>query len=494
MISTDYEIPTGAKWWIPIRDLTARVQESDWLRSVADRRIKDLDGIRSYLTRLLLTVIVIACLLLCRWGGGAVAVWTWPMLVFPLAQVYFEIRLHLRVWRRTELERADPGSLAGADSTGTVEGPTGPPTRPTRNRIDYAMVKFWQNNYEKRPFNVTGLIGAIAVPALLIDVAFGVVPIDRYAWIKVTAFAAAVLYANSGLGGPLLEATVYSDKQFGPLLRLLRPFVWMALTVATAALVFWSARADRWSSDSLPYAYLACALTCGLGLRIREHDRVAGAASLLVRDANADAARRIANELHDLVQAHKSSLGAAIALDGLGPANRIELESLRDSMAHLHKRAQQRDIALEDSLLPDARTQLEEISRPMANDAHFDVDVLLPGSGIHPEQSAFAKRLASTLVHNVVQEYGRRPQVSERRLAVVAALDGSMIRLTVEDGLGLVPREKWESASTIGHFRREVCHDRGGTFEQRATPCGKVIEAVWPNTFRPLLQQHDDEL
>lgn len=484
MITLDVQRPSASRWRQPFTDLRGTQEPSDWLRQVAHMRVFAFDRIRQFLTRLALTAVIAAAFALLP----EVSVWAWALLTLGLVQGVLEVALepYVRFDAVTKLPLV-------------VEG-----LKPLR--------AWWVNVYGRLPFNATGILGAGAVIANLVAVNFGTRADDSTGWVKVAALAAAVLYANSGSSGPLLEATSYEDNIAGTVLRRLRPIYWPGLAAFAVGLVLWSRATGDWPAQAVPYAFMACALVYVLGLRIREHDRLATAAGILVTNATGQAGRRIGDELHRIVSPlTKGPLDRILRSEAIDPLDRRALRMFTDFIGRAHKEARRsRGFDLGNSLLPDLASLIAYDCAVQGVDPTIDIDVPgidgdadAPASGdgaegadpqaVSEETAWFAKQLITTLVQNAVQAYARA-NAPERLLAVAAFLDGKYVVVRVADSLAPIPDEVWNRPNTtLNNFRRSL-EDRGGSLSQEVLGTeGKVIEARWVNGLRPLLDMNWDE-
>jgi len=452
--------------------MIGRREASDWLRQVADMRVFSYDRIRQFLTRLALAAGIGASFVLLP----GVTWWAWALLGFALLQGILEIALEPYV-RVNDLQ-GQPLIVQALEPLRT----------------------WWSAVYERLPFNATGILGAAAVIANFAAVTFGTSANDATGWVKVAALACALLYANSGLSGPLLEATVYSDKAAGSVLRRLRPAVWVMGVLLAAGTVYVSDLAGRWPTSAVPYAMVACGLPYALGLRIREHDRLASAAGLLIKRSNQEASTRIGAELHRLVSPLlKGPLDRVLNLEGINPVDRVALRLFAEDIKHAREKTVH-GIDLGERLLPDTETLVAQICAPGWIDPTVDIDLPVRQSGVQnaehvvsDENAWFAKQLVATLAQNSVWAY-QAAESLDRPLVVSAYLRAGEIVVSVIDALPPVPDEMWDRAEgTLSNFRRAV-GERGGTLRQILLDGGgKAIEARWQNRLRPLLDTTTQE-
>ena len=321
-------------------------------------------------------------------------------------------------------------------------------------------------------------MGAIAVPCNIAAAVF-LTGNHTNSPAKVAAFACAVLYLNSGLTGPLLDTTVYSPLQRTPrLLRRIRPMIWLVFVFALAAVVAASQEwGSAWPTDALPYAYLVCLLPYALGLRIREYERALGAAGAVVAQAQSDSNRRVAHDMHELLQTFKVPLQTALNLDGLDPSSRMGLITFMNNVRVIYDNARNHKIDLQSGIMP----PLEHIVRNICNPASAIATTNIQIDKLDEANSAFAKQLISTLTHNAVQAYEREFKIRvARTLEVQAHVIDDRINIVVTDRLVPIPENLWcLRGSTIG-FIRDKLRQQGGDLRQIPLASGgKSIQADW---------------
>lgn len=440
--------PEG-RWRQIMWDQVAPAHESDWMRSVADARLVDHDRIRPYVARGALALgVAVAFTRLPTTNPIA-----WLVLLLPATQVVLEIVLEGKF--QTKRQPKGAGALVG---------------------VGY-------RNYERKMINVTGVLGAVACGALVLAVAFGTGSAGP-AWVRVAALAAALLYTNSGILGPLAEATAYSPLQRTPgWLRRARPVLWVAAVVLAAVIVTLSAHwPGAWPDGSLPFAYLACVLPYAFGLRLREFERAAHAAGSVAAKSRSDANRQASYELHELLQVTKGPLDDALAQPGLEPADRLRLEMFVLNLQMMYNKARSRETDMQAGVLPTveelvAHVCAPELVRPRVELAIATLDVA---------HGALARVLISTLTNNAVQAYAQHPDVEDRRVTIVARVVAGWVDVLVADTLpGPLPVHVWDPQGTLGHMRQEVA-SHGGVLAEVAHPMGKALHARWPATLTPL--------
>ena len=465
------------RWRQPFVDLALPRKESDWLGQVAHERGFVYDRIRQFMTRLALVVVIGVCFVLLP----EVAWWAWLLLVPSLVQGLSEIALEKPVRRRLRQKR------------------------PSESRRPVArLVNVWWKAYGRRTLNVTGQLGAVAVVANVAAVTFGTWADDATGWLKVAAFAAAVLYANSGCSAPLIEDTVYERGNWGPLLRRIRPFVWPVVCLLAAGFVLLSQVAGRWPSSALPYAYLVCALPYALGLRIREHDRVANAAGRLVRAANARKAEHIGLDLHNMTSLLvKGPIDRIVASDGIDEYDKRTLMAFLDDIEYAHSKSRQAvSLDQEATLLPSVTTVIGRTCNNAGIDPVLDIDLPDPDeeddstrAATISQEAYFARQVMKVLTDNALSAYRDRPDIDEPYLKVSAHVQDDHVVVAVTDALDPIPEWKLDrSEGILAQVRPMVIDDRKGELRQIVLETGgKTIEARWPMDFRDVrLMDWDD--
>lgn len=467
MITLDATSPRHGRWVQPFADLLAPAPTSDWFRQVAHLRVFAFDRIRPFLTRLMLLAVIAVCIA----ALPEVSWVAWVLLVPALVQGGLEILFEPYV------------RVRDADRWPAVV------------RYLRPAMRWWASVYERRQLNLTGLIGTVAVVANVVACAFLTTADESTGWIKVAAFGCAVLYANSGVAGPVLESTSYSERSSrgSHAAGRLRPAYWVLVLAAAAGVVRGSDALDRWPGSAVPYAYLACGLAYALGLRVREHDRLVAAGGLLAQASEDEGATSLARGLHDLVSPRRALFRRIMEVDGVAPGDRIQLAGFVEDLDYL--RAKSHGLRIDESLVPDVRTRVAQTCRAGFVELELDIDLIADADGpgsLHKVTVDFARDVVSTLVLNAVQAY-ERAEAEERQLGVRAERIGQDVVLSVTDGLPLVPDEVWEEPG--GNLRnvRATLRDRGGDLRQIPRDGGgKTIEARWPDTYRPLLDMDEE--
>lgn len=481
-VRSDVEVPQEFSWWRPLREVFSAPAASDWVRQVAHVRHFLFDDMHDSIARAMADLGLDAVFP----AIGHVRRWAW----WALAPTMTQVALDLWLVQTARWAALKDDSLF-AESVATFA----PREGSRRDRAKLPILRIAASSYDTLPVNVTGVLGAVALPLNVLAVLYGTDAKPGRGWAKVTAFGLSVAVLNSGLTGMMMDATMHTDKALGRTLRAARPWIWLSTTAALLATTGHSISQGRWPKGSTPYALMVCLLPYYIGLRTRQHDRVARAAGILHDRAITYEFNRIGRELHEVVQPYKRAVAAAVSEPGLAEDDRADLIVLRATLEHIRE-LQARGIRAHVSLLPPAsvlfrRMTVRKIPKPIIDVAALDGALRGEGPVIDRNHAEVATRLASTLIHNALQAYDARLDVMDRTLRVSVSLDADQtIRVEVEDGLPPLTTEQLTSEhGTLAHYRREVTEHLGGTFEQVPTPSGgKAIVATWRNHFTELIR------
>lgn len=445
------------RWRQILRDTTAAPEVSSWNAAVTHQRILDVDRIRPFVARGAVALLLAVGLMVVedvRW-------WAWLAFIPVVAQVVLEIMLE------TPVRRPD------------AEAEAAPQVR--------WIVRVWHRNRERLKVNVTGVLGAVAVLAVVAATIFGAG--DRGpGWARVACLALALVYCNSAMLGPLLDVTTYSDNQSGsPVIRALHPWWWVIFAIAAALLVGISSVLGLWPDEAVPYAFVACALPYAMGLRQRDYERDMRAARLAAdaraRDNNAVVARK----LHDLCQPVKRLMARTDGMDRLEPNDVIDLRYFIMTVGQLHQNARNHSGAGA-VRMPELRDAL----RYATASAHADFQVDLSLEQLDDDDVDLATRILTTLVHNASQAYVNDTafdpwiEVVARPVLEPGAAVPSHFEVRVEDGLALIPDNVWTGSATLVHCQEDIRRRGGQMSQEELADGGKAVKAVWPIT-RPRL-------
>jgi hypothetical protein len=398
----------------------------------------------------------------------------WAFLVPAAVQVALEIALEPTM-RREQVSEADTWVLL----------------RP--------IVKVWRANYERIPVNITGLLGGVAVVANMVAVLFLSGTHDP-GWLRVAAFATAVLYCCSGTLGPLTDAPFYSPLDRTPsFVRLARPFAWLVIIVILVVFVLIANdTVGPWVDQSLPYALLVCALPYYIGLRARDYERDLGAAAVVMAIADAEERRFIALEVHDMFQPAKHGLERVIETADLTSAQRSGLRVFLYDMNDLYAQAKTGLFDHGAFAAP-----IENRIRAICETAQMEYgagSVFELEGRVDEDNYRLARTVATTLTDNAKQAYETLYETDpgcdvDNSISVAMTLVDHLAVVEISDRLQLIPEHIFaRDGSTLGRVRHTL-ERRGGTLTQHATPTGKTIRATWSIHLMPVrdANRSDDE-
>ncbi|GAB4003693.1 ATP-binding protein [Nocardioides ultimimeridianus] len=437
-------------------DAVSRAPQSDWGRRFAEVRITQYDGIRPFVSRAAL-VIVLGTLLLPLPGHHLLGL----LLLAPAAaQVSLELLLEPVVRARSLTQSGTEGLL------GTLARPW-----------------FW--NYERGLTNITGIVGAAACLCLLVEVVYNTGSGSQ--WQRVAALAVGTGYAISGLNSVVCDTAVYSPRgdRLPQALRALMPFAWLfALGLVLINVIIAQAHARVWG-DAFPYAVMATLLLWCNGQRFRDHTRDLQVGAVVAADRDRETGRRAATDLHNLLQAAKGPLQDA-EMTVPNPQTRAALVLLRLDLEAVYTSAHEGTLDLAGGLVPPVTEHLSRLCRgavlPLRTDIALD-DV--------PDADRWlARQSIMLLTKNAVDGYtsGRIDWV-ERGINVQARFDGRFVTIAVRDGLPSIPDAVWQRDDTTLSKLRGDAHERGGSLTQTADSSGKTIVVTWPVALAPLRDQ-----
>ncbi|NUR94413.1 MAG: hypothetical protein HOV67_04045 [Kribbellaceae bacterium] len=431
-------------WRQLVLDLLAPAKAEDWYAVVAHTRIRYYDQMRPYVTRGALLLIIAVSLYVVPGTPG----WAWWLLVPALIQTSLEIYLN----------------------------------RYTRNaitpqfRVIRTMTAVVNWSYDKTIVNVTGMIGVVACPTNIFLVAFAIGPAEP-GWMKVAGFAATLLYLNSGLAGVFLDVAHYSRRQIlPPPLPQMRTAAWLIAVVIVECIVAFSVTAGRWAPAMVPVAYLAGLIPIALGTRIREHDRLIGAAGRVAEPAVTSARRRLVHDVHDLVNKVKAVALGIRAIEEVPADIRIAADEIPPLLDSLKEMADEKEW-----IRKNGRISLETWSFRVVSDFGLDLTVHEDWGQIDESSYQLARQFVNTFLLNTGEAVSKAGGRCSKRAVVTATQSDGVLRIGVEDGCPLVPAAQWcTPRSTTGRLAERVREQFGGTLEQNATAQGKIIQATWP--------------
>jgi hypothetical protein len=425
--------------WLQIwRDLVVPAPVSHWASQVTELRIYAYDQIRPFVTRGFLLVVLAALLAF----ADATSPLVWQLLLVGAAQTVLEIHLDFRL-RRGSTSR-------------------------------FRLIQLMMNVAEERQMgqtlvNVTGVMGAVAVPLNLVCVLYLTGP-GEPAWVKLAAFVVAILYGNSGILNVLLDCTFYSVRQRLPrFVTLLRAHVWLLAGAALAAMVGVSVALGRWNTRTEPAAWLACGLTYVIGMKMREYDRFLRVSGERARDAMTKARERLAHDVHDQFTGIRSFIRDLYFDENANPDSKVlavELGTFTKEIADEQKWIAQ-----------GGRTSLPGMVEQLASDLGRNIRSDLRFGELSQRNRDLARQLITTLVTNAAQALRDDP---DARISVAGLVADESVHVRVGDPLPAIPDGRWcPKGSTMG-IVRERLREGGGDLTQTSTGDGKQICGVWP--------------
>lgn len=449
--------------WVALRaDLFAPPDRSDWTRRVTDERILTSDRSRPYVSRGVLLLGIAASLAVLP----DVLWWAWLLLLVGVAQTVLEILLEPRF-------------------RGAAMGDSG-------NDLLAGSVRFANRMYERLPFNLTGLLGAVAVPVNVLIAIFLTGP-DNPGPAKVGLFVLTLLYANSGILGTLMDTPWFSPRSLiDARVHRAQPFFWLLVTTAAVALVLGGAMAERWPDGSLPYALLACGLCYHIGLRVRDYCRTMQAAARVLVQASVEERVSLALMLHDTLQPAKYGLPRVIESADLSGGQRAALRTMVSDIEELYVEAQRGKVD-SGTLL---RASFEQRVRQLVGSAgvsyrgsRFDLDGRLDA-----DNHRFAHHMLTNLVQNARDAYESDPFLPDHPAIVVTMwLDDGYASIAVSDNLAPIPEIVFaRPGSTLGSLRDRLRVQKGD-LTQAVDSSGKTITARWSTALRPLRELTSEE-
>lgn len=454
------------RWRQISEELGRRATPSSWRKEVSHLRIREVDRIRPFVTRAVLTFCILGCLL----ALGQVHPWAWAVLAIPLLQSGLEVFLEEKTRDVSHRDRQSEVWLI----------------RP--------LMSLWCRNKERIRVNATGLLGVLSCIAVGAIALFGTS--GGPGWLRVLLLVLAVLFINSALLGPLLDdATFSANSSSGEVLRVMTYWWWLVILVVLVAFVLLADATGFWSQGTLPYAIGATFLTYAIGLRQRayERDMDAGALAMLARTGAEN--REIRQFLHDVCQPVKaiSERGRDGKTVELTPADIVALRVFMAMISETLRGAREEvDGRIE---LPGLDSALEVIATSAWFHPKVTRDTAAMGK-LHEEDSPLADGLLMTLLFNSLQAYEPimtawrktppeerpprpRPWIDMTVRVDMRDDDAEWVTLAVSDGLGLVSEHSWITSPTLTSRCRAV-ELRGGTMRQETRGVGKTVVAQWP--------------
>lgn len=447
-------------WVQMLRDMTAPAPMSHWAADVTSLRIVHYDRVRPFATRGTLLALVAIFLSL------APGTWwlTWTLLIPSVVQVALEILLEPYV--------------------GAADVPD--------RRVWSFLASIAESAHAKTLINVTGVIGAVAVPCNIVAVAYLCGP-GHPTWPKVLALAAAAGYGVSAMMSFLADTTHYSANQSPGrghrTFRAVRPHVWLILVVAMTAIVAGSIAAGRWAPEMVPLAWALCTVPVLIGTKQRDYERVLRASAEQLPEVQAGAKRAMSKDYHNTNTDIRTFTRGIANNDSLPAELRIRAAELAPLISLMTEAVDH-----EQWLRQGQRPSLAGIADKHASDRGLTLTADIRLDNLQPENYDLARSLISALLINIGQAVEKRQQALGKEdqgtpapvpVTVVGAVRAGQVRICVRDPLP--PVASWARAgSTTAWLHAELLSrgSRDGLTQHpvdAADPTrGKEIRASWP--------------
>lgn len=338
-------------------------------------------------------------------------------------------------------------------------------------RLMLALQDKWQ--WERTLLNVTGALGALAVPANLVAVLF-CTGAGEFAWVKVAALVLVIAYGNSGIMAVFTDATIYSAHQSLPrILTAIRPYVWLLCTGVLAVAVGFSVSAGLWARDMVPLAWATCALPYLLGMRMRDYDRFLRASAEAVATAMADTRGRL---VQDFLDAHESSHRLSNGLAGLGTVPEeykriaVDLASRTDLVTQM--------IDEWEWITRGKETTLEGTVQQLKNDHSLKTTTDLRLGELSADNHDLARRLIVVIITASAQAMAARG-LRDRPVKVSGHVANDRIHLSITDPLPPLSPVDWPREGSALASMRNRLRSNGGNMKQFPTMSGKEIRCDW---------------
>jgi len=446
-------------WRQILRDMTAPAPMSHWAAEVTTRRIARYDRIRPYATRGVLLVMVAVFLAL----APGTSCWTWMLLLPSAVQVVLEISIEPFV--------------------GTIDA--------NGNALLKSIAAIAESAHAQTLINVTGVIGAVAVPCNIVAVAYLSGP-GLPTWPKVVALAAAAAYGVSAITSFLADATHYSAHQSPRrgyrIFRAVRPHAWLIVMVVMTAMVAGSIAAGRWASEMVPLAWALCVVPFLIGTKQRDYERVLRASAEHLPEVQAGAKRALSKDYHN-TNTDIRTFNRELAKDESVPAAiRVRAASLAPLISLMSEAIDHDQWAKQQQ-----RPSLAGIAGKHASDAALSLTVDIRLDDLQPHNYELARTLISALLVNVGQAASKARQAQVARgetpsdvpVTVVGAIRDGLVHIAVRDPLP--PIIDWcHDGSTTAWLHADLLrHGSQDGLTQHVVDSddpskGKEIRASWP--------------
>lgn len=446
-------------WLQILRDMTAPAPMSHWAAEVTSRRILRYDRVRPFATRG--AFLVAAAIFL----SAAPDTWwlTWALLIPSSVQVVLEILLEPLV--------------------GAADVPGG--------SVMKSLAAIAESAHAKTLINVTGMIGAVAVPCNIVAVAYLSGP-GQPTWPKVLALAAAAAYGVSAMMSFLADATHYSANQSPGrghrAFRAVRPHVWLVITVVMTAMVAGSIAAGRWAPEMVPLAWALCAVPVLIGTRQRDYERVLRASAEQLPEVQAGAKRALSKDYHNAYTDIRTFNRELSVDDSVSAGIRVRAASLAPLISLMAEA-----IDREQWIRQQQRASLPGIAAKHASDAGLTLTADIRLDDLQPHNYEVARALISALLVNVGQAAAsirnalakRKEQVPDFPVTVVGEIRAGFVCIGVRDSLPPIAdwcragsTTEWLHADLLGHGSRDGLTQH--PIDVADPTQGKEIRASWP--------------
>lgn len=454
---------TSNPWTQILRDLTAPAPMSHWAADVTTERIRRYDQIRPFVTRGVL--LGITALLLAQASGTSLL--TWLLLLPAVAQVVLEIVLDFQL--DTERSARAPGLAP--------------------------LAAVAESAFSRTLINVTGVIGAFAVPCVIVAVSYGSGP-GQPGWPKVAALATAAAYGASSILSFLSDATHYSSNQSPGrgyrLFRVIRPHVWLIIMVLLTTMVAGSIALRRWAPEMVPLAWGLCVFPVMIGMKQRDYERFLRASSQRLAKVQDDAKRELTKDFHNTNTDIRTFNRQLANDDSVPPEIRVKAAALAPLISLMSEAVDHNQWVRQQQ-----RPTLTGIVKKYQSDASMDMRIDLRLDDLQPRNYELARTLLASLLVNVGQAMSKRFAETGQRdgqgggVVVSGEVSDGQVHIVVRDPLPLIDDWRREGSTTLWLHLDLIAHgSRDGLTQHLVDPDdsqgGKEIRASWPVQKPPL--------
>jgi hypothetical protein len=456
--------------WLQIaRDLIAPAPMSHWACDVTTVRIRAYDQIRPFVTRGAL-LIVVATLLSVAPG----TCWVTGLLLVPAAiQVALEIVLDFQL---------------GAPET-------------TRVRALKPLVDIAEAAHSRTLVNVTGVLGAVAVPFNIVAVAY-FSGSGQPSWVKVLALGAAAAYGVSAILSFVTDSTHYSahmspSKPYR-VLHAVRPHVWLIIMVLMTGIVAGSVVAHDWAPEMVPLAWATCLFPTVIGMKLRDYERVLRASSELLPDIQRSAKKLLSKDFHNTYTDIRVFNRQLARNSDVPPELRVKAAALAPLISQMSEA-----IDHDRWVSQQERPSLTGIAEKTASDLSLKLFVDLRLDDLISTNYETARTLISALLVNVGQAVAReRGDLAERgeeladdRVVLTGEVRNGNVHIAVRDPLPPIADWCREGSTTLWLHQDLIARGGSGLHQHLVDSgnpqAGKEIRASWPVKKPPLSLTED---